>query len=101
MKANMTHAPDTKGDSLSPIIAAFFTVPLNPCVYSVLMAVGDHALRYEQVQMKSTTTIRKASKLNKADYKQPHSCQWQNLQKKFETLTMFDLLFFFYNYSSN
>ena len=60
--------PLTNGESLSPIMAAFLTVPLNPFVYSVLILVGDQARRYEQVQMNSTATIRKASKLNKADY---------------------------------
>ena len=67
MNAKIRHAPLTIGDSRSPIMAAFLTVPLKPCVYSVLIMVGLQARKYEQVQIKSTTTMRNDSKLNKAE----------------------------------
>ena len=67
VKAKTMQAADTNGDRRSPIMAAFLTDPLKPWVNSVLILVGFHARKYELVQMNSTTTIKKDSKLNKAD----------------------------------
>ena len=63
-KARARHAPLTIGEHLSPIIAAFLTMPLKPFVYSVLIRVWFQARKYEHVQIKSTTHTINASKLN-------------------------------------
>ena len=93
VKANAMHATETNGESLSPMIAAFLTEPLKPWVYCWLIIVGFHALRYEHVQMKSTTTIRNASKLNRADYGVTYikSCQNWNTFKK-SSRSSYDLM---------
>ena len=45
VKANKMQAPETIGESRSPMMAAFLTAPLNPFVYSVFIIVGDQARR--------------------------------------------------------